>query len=111
MPPSMPCREFQMNRFYFVSICSSLFLLSFKIFAADPPRLDPISAEQAKLEKEQLATKVEQRTLTPAMTEFRQTAQLVHYTSGEWKLPGYLYKPAGNGPFPALMWNHGSEKD
>jgi len=27
------------------------------------------------------------------------------------KLVGYLYKPKGDGPFPAVLWNHGSEKD
>ena len=27
------------------------------------------------------------------------------------KLVGYLYKPKGDGPFPAVVWNHGSEKD
>jgi dipeptidyl aminopeptidase/acylaminoacyl peptidase len=26
-------------------------------------------------------------------------------------LSGYLYKPTGRGPFPAVVWNHGSEKD
>jgi len=25
-------------------------------------------------------------------------------------LHGYLYKPEGSGPFPALLWNHGSEQ-
>jgi dienelactone hydrolase len=87
------------------------FALSSICVAAEPFKLDSVSAEQAKLEKEQLAANQEQRTLTPAMTEFRQTAEVVRYQSGEWKLPGYLYKPAGKGPFPAVMWNHGSEKD
>jgi dienelactone hydrolase len=26
------------------------------------------------------------------------------------KLVGYLFKPFGSGPFPAVIWNHGSEK-
>jgi len=26
-------------------------------------------------------------------------------------LVGYVYKPAGAGPFPAVVWNHGSEQD
>src|SRR5438105_1709862 len=26
-------------------------------------------------------------------------------------LSGYLYKPAGRGPFPAVVWNHGIEQD
>jgi len=37
-------------------------------------------------------------------------AQRVTFKSGEISLSGVLYKPEGNGPFPALLWNHGSEK-
>lgn len=87
------------------------FVLSSTCIAADPVKLDAVSAEQAKSEKEQLAAGQEQRTLTPAMTEFRQTAEVVHYQAGEYKLPGYFYRPEGKGPFPAVMWNHGSEKE
>ena len=25
-------------------------------------------------------------------------------------LHGFLWKPEGSGPFPAILWNHGSEK-
>jgi len=79
--------------------------------AADQLKLDPISAEQAKLEQQELAEKKEMRTLTYAMAEYRKTAEVVHYQVGDRRLPGYLYRPAGSGPFPAVMWNHGSEKD
>jgi carboxymethylenebutenolidase len=34
----------------------------------------------------------------------------VTFSSGKLTLHGYLYKPAGDGPFPAVLWNHGSEK-
>jgi carboxymethylenebutenolidase len=37
-------------------------------------------------------------------------AQEVTFASGKLTLHGYLYKPAGDGPFPAVLWNHGSEK-
>lgn len=33
----------------------------------------------------------------------------VTFTSGELLLHGFLYKPEGNGPFRAVLWNHGSE--
>jgi dienelactone hydrolase len=33
---------------------------------------------------------------------------LVTYASG---LSGYLYRPTGKGPFPAIVFNHGSEQD
>ncbi|MES1259820.1 MAG: hypothetical protein ABUL71_04430, partial [Gemmatimonadota bacterium] len=37
--------------------------------------------------------------------------QRVTFQSGDLKLVGFLFKPAGNGPFPAIVWNHGSEKN
>lgn len=39
----------------------------------------------------------------PAPTE-------VTFPSGNLVLHGFLYKPDGKGPFPAVLWNHGSEK-
>ncbi|HEV2667165.1 MAG TPA: prolyl oligopeptidase family serine peptidase [Blastocatellia bacterium] len=36
--------------------------------------------------------------------------KLVSFTSGDLTLRGFLYKPEGEGPFPAIIWNHGSEK-
>jgi len=35
----------------------------------------------------------------------------VTFQSGNLHLKGLLWKPAGNGPFPAMMYNHGSEKE
>jgi dienelactone hydrolase len=35
--------------------------------------------------------------------------EIVHYTSGGLSLKGFLYRPPGPGPFPAILWNHGSE--
>lgn len=42
-------------------------------------------------------------TATPFPTE-------VTFQSGDLTLHGFLWKPEGAGPFPALLWNHGSEK-
>ena len=36
--------------------------------------------------------------------------ELVGFQSGELQLKGFIWKPAGAGPFPAILWNHGSEK-
>lgn len=36
--------------------------------------------------------------------------RLVDYTSNTPKLRGYLWRPSGDGPFPAIVYNHGSEK-
>jgi dienelactone hydrolase len=75
----------------------------------DAPR-DPVAAEQAEHERKQLAAD-ERHSLAPQMAEYRQTAEKVEYPSGDFKLPGFLYRPAGRGPFPAVIWNHGSEKN
>jgi dienelactone hydrolase len=34
----------------------------------------------------------------------------ITFTSGNLVLRGFLYKPQGQGPFPAVLWNHGSER-
>jgi carboxymethylenebutenolidase len=34
--------------------------------------------------------------------------EVVTFSSGEITLLGALYKPAGKGPFPAVVYNHGS---
>src|SRR5271166_5106908 len=38
------------------------------------------------------------------------SSEEVTFQSGRLRLHGFLWKPAGNGPFPAVLWNHGSEK-
>jgi carboxymethylenebutenolidase len=37
-------------------------------------------------------------------------AKLVSFPSSGRTLYGFLYVPEGKGPFPAVLWNHGSEK-
>ena len=34
----------------------------------------------------------------------------VTFPSGNLILHGFIYKPEGKGPFPAVLWNHGSER-
>jgi carboxymethylenebutenolidase len=36
--------------------------------------------------------------------------QEVTFPSGKLQLHGFLWKPDGPGPFPVVLWNHGSEK-
>jgi dienelactone hydrolase len=40
-----------------------------------------------------------------------QNKQRIAFKSGGLTLTGFLFTPEGPGPFPALVWNHGSEKD
>jgi len=39
---------------------------------------------------------------------FLSAADIVAFPSGEITLHGVLYKPEGTGPFPAVVYNHGS---
>jgi dienelactone hydrolase len=43
-------------------------------------------------------------------TEVGGPPELVVYATGERTLRGFLARPAGMGPFPAIVFNHGSEK-
>jgi len=36
--------------------------------------------------------------------------ELITFTSGDLALKGFVWRPEGSGPFPAIVWNHGSEK-
>jgi dipeptidyl aminopeptidase/acylaminoacyl peptidase len=38
------------------------------------------------------------------------TPEVVAFPSGSLTLHGFLYRPSGAGPFPAIVFNHGSEK-
>jgi carboxymethylenebutenolidase len=33
--------------------------------------------------------------------------EVVMFQSGHWTFNGYIYRPEGKGPFPAVIWNHG----
>src|SRR5262245_8782516 len=37
--------------------------------------------------------------------------QRVTFPHGPLTLVGFLYRPDGPGPFPAIIWNHGSERN
>ncbi len=93
-----------------LSVVSNVVLLGASCRADAEFSFDAVTLEQAALERQQMAAN-ETHSFCPAMAEFRKSAIEVEYPSGKLKLPGYLYKPAGDGPFPAILWNHGSEKD
>lgn len=46
-----------------------------------------------------------------AALAFRDKAIQVTFPSEGLELTGWVYKPEGDGPFPAVIWNHGSESD
>src|SRR5215470_9697144 len=65
---------------------------------------DAVSQQQADLEKSELASGAKHSQI-PEIVAFRKNAQRVEYSAGQLKLPGWLYRPPGEGPFPAVIWN------
>lgn len=47
--------------------------------------------------------------LSPAQAQ-QMLVQTVTYKNGDLELRGFLYRPQGPGPFPVIVYNHGSEK-
>ena len=45
-----------------------------------------------------------------AISSAQSTPEEVVFPSAGRQLHGFLWKPAGAGPFPTIVWNHGSEK-
>lgn len=57
-----------------------------------------------------LAATITRAQATPAQAAPPEApAQEITFPSGSLTLHGFLFKPAGDGPFPAILWNHGSE--
>lgn len=50
--------------------------------------------------------------VAPVSQSWSQVAkpELITFKSGDLALKGFIWKPDGPGPFPAILWNHGSEK-
>jgi len=46
----------------------------------------------------------------PTPTPATIAPQEVTFQSGDLTLAGFLYRPTGSGPFPAILYNHGGEK-
>jgi len=57
-----------------------------------------------------LAERIAAHTPRPELALGQSMGDEVSFTNGNLALKGFIYKPKGNGPFPALIWNHGSEK-
>jgi carboxymethylenebutenolidase len=49
-------------------------------------------------------------TITQAQDKTSPRPVEVTFASGNLVLHGFVYKPDGKGPFPAVLWNHGSER-
>jgi carboxymethylenebutenolidase len=48
--------------------------------------------------------------LIPCVLMAQSKPEEVTFSSGGRELHGFIWTPEGTGPFPAILWNHGSEK-
>jgi carboxymethylenebutenolidase len=46
--------------------------------------------------------------LAPCVSRAQQPYTEISYQSSGLRIQGYFYQPAGSGPFPTLIYNHGS---
>lgn len=93
----------------FYASLTACILLAF-VGRAASPKVDRVLQDQAAAESKSLADN-SPRTQTAAILEYRKTVAHFEYPSGKLKLPCWIYWTAGNGPFPVMIWNHGSEKN
>jgi dienelactone hydrolase len=57
-----------------------------------------------------LADRIAAHARRPEPAQGQSPGEQISFVSGKYTLEGMIYKPPGAGPFPALIWNHGSEK-
>jgi dienelactone hydrolase len=69
----------------------------------------PAALAVAALAAPTLADRIAAHPQRPELAPGQEMGEEVSFSNGDLALKGFLYKPKGNGPFPALIWNHGSE--
>jgi carboxymethylenebutenolidase len=73
--------------------------------AGSTPPLTPVPADEAPGPVQE-----PRHGQSEAVKAFRKTALSIEFPSKGLTLRGWIYKPAGDGPFPAILWNHGAER-
>ncbi len=71
--------------------------------------LPPIVFAASVLAAPTLADRIAAHARSPQLAPGQAMGEEVSFSNGAIALKGFLYKPKGAGPFPALIWNHGSE--
>src|SRR4029453_3902096 len=96
-----------------------LLAISWQAHGQQPHRMVKAETTAAIAEQEETGKKPQgsggaaPTTKTPVVNAMakRAEAKLVEFPGPDgMKLHGFLYVPEGAGPFPALLWNHGSGK-
>src|SRR5438067_11204856 len=66
-----------------------------------------------RVERQQTPKKVGQGASPVKQAEIAQINpySTIFYKSGNLNIEAYLYNPAGNGPFPLVIYNHGSRQE
>ena len=104
-------RMSRLRRRFFQAWCAAVCLLSAQavwMAKADIFAVPAINGPQEQAGQQDPAARHMQ---SDAVKAFRKTAIPVSFPSEGLTLRGWIYKPKGEGPFPAIIWNHGSEKN
>src|SRR5262249_10243126 len=78
--------------------------------APDPASAAPPVAPSAPVAPALAASSAAPVSQDPPASRDPLRPSLVAFRSGPSELHGFLYRPAGDGPFPAIVCNHGSER-
>jgi carboxymethylenebutenolidase len=100
-------------------VLAAILVPSFSALAqdADPDTGDQVASGEATADTtvglptttpEATATATPEPAVRPPDPAARE--QFVQFPSGEQTLGGFIWKPPGDGPFPAVLYNHGSEQ-
>jgi carboxymethylenebutenolidase len=65
----------------------------------------------AGVQAETLQSRIASHPPRPAAAPGQDPGEAVTYHSGPYDLNGTVFRPKGPGPFPAILWNHGSNKN
>src|SRR5437879_10139785 len=94
-----------------VAFLALLALVTIPSMLAQAQRNKQTEARNQREQEQQEAALSPLHTQSDEVKAFRKTAIPVSFPSHGLTLRGWIYKPEGNGPFPAIIWNHGSEKN
>src|SRR5207237_8919137 len=67
------------------------------------PFISPALAKRRPIE-----SKAEQQRISQLSQKSQASYETIYYKSGNLNIEAYFYKPQGNGPFPLVIYNHGS---
>src|SRR5258708_1121654 len=109
LPSGKPMRHSLLGLIWAGSVFGSSIVLARAITSA--PESAPLSTPAPPDDAASHLTPDPPEAESDGVKAFRKAALSVGFPSNGLTLRGWVYKPAGDGPFPAMVWNHGAEKN